>query len=1318
MKKLLIVMFTLVALAGTARSDGPAEHRHTVVVPYDVTKAPEEQQADRYYLDYETFQRLWSRAKDKRRTDVEGEKPAGVAQDFALTNALYRATLEQERVLIEGRLTLVTRGRDWQKVPLAFDGGSISELTLDGSPAAYEGGAILVEASGAHEITVRFEVPFVEGRASKGKGEVSAPASWGIPHAAASMLAVTMSATDSEDAEPVINDGAPMVESDGVFTVALGQGQRVTLDRRLRTRGRGMAQPSVARIDAHLFIAPGLERLEASYDLSFRGQEESSFSISFDASLTPIHFEIPNLASWRLIDDEASGLRRLNFELTQAASDGLQVRLVAERLVDASGERSFPRLAASALRLEQRLSLLRGGELAVRVLPGATHRQLEFVPNVIDQAGFAPVATYGLSGAAGDAQALRYALQARTGGRSAKVDYVYQVATDKVETVAQLQIKSPTSALAEMTIGLPAGSTVQSVRGNRLQEWWRSGDELFVRFSGATPEVTALLVYVARELEGDAAGAEQRVTLAPMSLPEIDEVSGNGLVVAHATVDTTLRFDKGREIVREVDESSVANDFAVLEPLQRKRGYEFFAADVAATLTLRPVAPRYDVTWVMMAQTFESWVKLSAQVDVAVSQSAIDRLNFALPEDLPEVRVVSPEIREVRSGVSDGQRIYTVVFQRYVTDAIDFIIEAEVPQGGALTLSGLAFAGATREERFVIVDNGSSDRLQVETRGMERTVAELLPFTPESLGSAQLFRAREDWAVDLRIEELETTAGNDAVVLWSELKSAFRANGEEWLKVVYHLQNRSLQFMPVVLPEGAELVSVLVSGESTRADRGLAPDGREAVLVPLIQTRPGQLAYDVELVLRSRQRVRDDGRAVRKLVRDLDDPDVVGMMVQRTLWHVSLPEGFTLRDFDGNLEPVDKAELALEKAESDLAELESLNQIGADSKFGNYGRALGVSNGGVLSARVEEALSSLGGTDDEQVAQRERELRERWAGQKIVLTENRIQMPQFESEAKSNADGEMGRLKDAGRGGAVDWNFNETRLMKRNNDLAVAEEKQLEQLNSQMQLNDNIAVGNQYFNSVQSAAIDANGGVVVVSDKAKKADADASDQIGKLSGGKGGEVAQKLEQLAYAQLGHGGVESGTAGAFDAPGANAGQQVSGNADGFIDLAPNAAPSSGMATIEGAQSGNRNANLNDFDNARSQLLTRRGSLKASAEMAVADAASAAGTTPMDPFDDPVQTGKPVGGFGLDAPVPTGQLATEPALKATGRRSVVVEFPEAGTVYHFKKVKDHARLGFVATESRDLRQMGWLLAFALIFGAVLAADAGIRLTRRARS
>ena len=122
----------------------PHPAAHTVVVPYDHSKPAADQEASQYYLDYQSFERLWKAAKTYRQG--RGEKSDAVVRgpkDHILTSALYRIEGDRKKLQVEARLSLLTRGGAWQKVPIPFKGVNISAIDLDGAPASYQQGAIL-----------------------------------------------------------------------------------------------------------------------------------------------------------------------------------------------------------------------------------------------------------------------------------------------------------------------------------------------------------------------------------------------------------------------------------------------------------------------------------------------------------------------------------------------------------------------------------------------------------------------------------------------------------------------------------------------------------------------------------------------------------------------------------------------------------------------------------------------------------------------------------------------------------------------------------------------------------------------------------------------------------------------------------------------------------------------------------------------------------------------------------------------------------------------------------------------------------------------
>ncbi len=210
-----------------------------------------------------------------------------------------------------------------------------------------------------------------------------------------------------------------------------------------------------------------------------------------------------------------------------------------------------------------------------------------------------------------------------------------------------------------------------------------------------------------------------------------------------------------------------------------------------------------------------------------------------------------------------------------------------------------------------------------------------------------LFVTLTNWSVTIGVERLEKATARAAFVAWAEMTTALRRDGTEWHRATYRLQNRSLQFLPVKMPVGAQLVSVRVAGQNVRADAGKV-SGQSAVLVPLIKTKPGDLSYNVELVYRKQ------GRAMSwRFKRELDDPELLGITVEKTFWNVWLPDDRKLQSSTGNMEPVLAEVNKAEKLGGQIQELKSLVSIAGSEAASLMSRGNAVANIDRLKKEIE-----------------------------------------------------------------------------------------------------------------------------------------------------------------------------------------------------------------------------------------------------------------------------------------------------------------------------------------------------------------------------
>ncbi|MFN0125711.1 MAG: hypothetical protein ACKV19_03370 [Verrucomicrobiales bacterium] len=1215
-----------------------------VVVPYDPALPLDGQNPSRLYLDYETFQRLWKATKERQ---AQSEAAAGATvgdRAAAISSAMHAARVDGSRMIVEARYDVVTRGPDWTSVPFAWQGASVRTLTVDGAPASLRDGHLILEKPGLHRVVAEYEVPL-----SPGWTEVT----WNVPSAAATSLALRLAVDDP--ARPEIN-GMPVVESqaDGtrVFTAMLGATDRIAVRRQLASTRAGAASgvPPLVTTHERLFITSAVERLEATATFSFPDQEQRAFSLQLDPGLTLVSVEVPGLKTWTLRPHD--GLAQLDFELVAPVRDQFAVRWVAERKVAAvPASLVVPSLFAAAGRLERQVVFLAGDDLEVRPDPNPQWRQVDDTPlSEAEAGGFVLVAAFA---GTGQSPAPRYTLRHRPVERLATANYVFQISPGKLELIAGVQLRPVAGEdLWDAVVRMPDGFTVQGVVGERLSDWWREGEALHLRFAGTTPEVTEVTLNLTQTLPADTTA----VPFAPLAIDGFTRLDGTGLVVASLGVEATLDFNQPAAVVRETSPEAANRGFTVLPPFEIKRGFAFDRAIWTGTARITAIAPQFDADWVLDAEVHDGFVALNVGLQVRLRQGALTSVTFTLPAAVPEVEVQGDDVRDVTSVVEGAVRLYTVVLQRETNSPLRFTLSGELPHAGEAPLPDIDLPGATRIDRFLIVENESDGRLQITRSGLSECSREELPFLPEGLARsarpAQFFRAQPGWSAAVTLEPLATTSAQAAVVLEADLTTSLLLNGEEWTRAVYRLHNRSLQFLPVALPRDAQLVSVVVVGRPSRADVGVV-DGLPVTLVPLIQTRPGDRSVEVVIVYR-----RIGPPPVHGVFeRSLDDPDLPGLSVQQTLWSVQLPEGFRLRHAEGPMTRVNAAAWDAEKWLGRLAESASLISISSSSGYDSTTKEEALKNSGQLLSEIQslEASSQRRAGSSSAYQQVAEELQK----QQSQLTVNRAQVAQEADTAVPPAPAKGGQKLDYKKA------FVENRAASPT--APPSEPAAIQTGPSQLAINDNIVW------------------------QAKAAGGTAAPLQGQ-------RRRNQIEKL---------VDRGDVAAQSAPAQTLGD-FNPLATGGIQANP-AQPGTQQQSLAAAV-------LNDgFGNARINAIAPQSQAAAPAAAPASPPAAPSPTAAPTPAPSTPAAGETPG----TSPQPPADSRAGAAAGLASHAALADVFPAQANSVFFKKIKDRAAIQITAAEPRiDRRRLTHLGIFLGAVLLILAADFARAKARRRRA
>ncbi|MEI6534098.1 MAG: hypothetical protein WCN98_02070, partial [Verrucomicrobiaceae bacterium] len=940
---------------------------------------------------------------------------------------------------------------------------------------------------------------------------------------------------------------------------------------------------------------------------------------------------------------------------------------------------------------------------------------------------------------------------------SSRMESVFQLSAQKAEIIAAITLDTGRGPLRDAIIGVLAGYEVQTLAGPRVLSWHRDGDNLFVRFDLQPQSEAKLVLHVAKTLPK----ADATWKLGPFKLPQFKKHEGTALVAVHAADDVKLEFDASDRKLIEVDPATIQAVVSVAPPLTVKRALKIEKMDWSATVTLERQTPKFAVDAVLLAQATDDGLKFSQQITVLIEQGALNRVTLRMPKDLPEARVLGPWVRDAQSKIVGDVREYDVSFQSDVLDRVDFSMDFEMPIEGEKTLPALQMPEASRMKKYFIVDNASSREMKTNAGGAVAAVKESLPSVPEGLLRPVFYRADEKSSVKLVFSQLESTVGNAAIVTLAEITSALRPNGERMETVVYSLANRSLQFLPVKLLADAELIEVSVGGQNVRADRAensssKTKDAGREYLVPLIQMRPGELSQQVRLVYRLPAREKNlEAR------QELDDPELVGLSAERTLWNVWLPNKFVMKKWDGNMEEVPQVVIEDEKQMQRVSDAARLNRLLQSGSLGDGDVKEACRNATKVLDEVKSYQSKKRSVAKPREFYKEKDGREARQEQQALAydselekqaeTQSKLLTRNFENLSKGGKENPQARKKP-GKDANADWNKQDSgQSLVINGNTAYASNS-VKNSGNVVAFNDNVQVDQGFLqqqgqvkapvgqkpaagtissggtNNYSDGTTITNGILQTPPQSQTTPNQNGVQQLIITNNGRASQVANpKSENNDPSRTLRLGQSYEQIGDFDEA-KKAYQEVL-----RIDKFNNAART-GIEKIEAekekyyeaARDHTRAKMLNEVNKVWEESPTNKPGGPAKLEGTV-NFGSPIQTPPTDTPGKPVPEGKPqeltksgAAGINLkDAPTVTtssGQKANVEVvqeitsqsefnpvqLKPVGRVSLAVEVPLEGTVYHFRKLKDHALIEMDVKKPLASRQTNAL--WTLVAGGVV--------------
>ncbi|MFN0078865.1 MAG: autotransporter-associated beta strand repeat-containing protein [Prosthecobacter sp.] len=1031
---------------------------HTVIIPYDAKLPLEGQKAERFYLGYEEFQRLWKTAKENRRA-LAAETDA--TQHAVIHSALYQGRIEERGIVLEARITATTRGQ-WTKLLLPFAqmvGGKdaaqalVGEVRVDGKAAALNGNWLTLENPGTHAIELTATLPLAR--------------DWNdltlrLPPSLAGMLALR---TPKSDGWLRVNEAAASTVEElaegRLFTQTLGTHREVRLQRSARGLERGEGPVPAANVRATLTLRElEPEDVDAVIEYEFPGAVRRTLEFAveekngLEIGAMNVYTTIPGVGEVRVPTNVTQTRReggRLIFtiSLRHEVSHGAVLKISkATRHLNATGVRQMPLVYPLAQRVKQEVAVLHDDSMKVLVRGGTAQRSANSERGVLLDAG----RWQWSSGAAPTYEVTPAALFAE-----ADVGYVFQLSEQKAELLAALTLKRKRGAWTRAVVGLPADYEVQAVQGPALTAWQHEGAQLYLQLD---PNIAGMDARIVVHLAKVVPQAVTTWKLEPLKLENYEKVGGKALIVAHAANEVKLPDLTQRSDLKELDATVLDSVFAIAPPLEKKRAVQHEGVAWSLEVALTRQASRFSADTVLLVLASDAGIRVSQQVAATVEQGAIRQISVRLPAALPEAVVSGPLLRETRSRIEGAERVYECSLQTEVLDRAELTFDLDLPLTAELEVPFVKVPGAGRLTRWFVLDNFSAREAKITTQtALEAAAREAVPYLPLGLARPQFFRATGDGALKLAYQQLTSTEGNAALVTLADLTTVLRADGERWDIAQYSLINRSLQFLPVILPEGAELISTSVSGEPVRADEE-TQGGKRVRLIPLIHTRPGQRALEVKMIYRFAK-----GPDGLKPGSTLDDPELVGLSVERTTWTVWTPKGWKLDDFDGNMTATVEEGRELQRLEGMLSELGEVNRALSSGKLDYDDAAAAYGDANALAEKVQA---------------KKQEIASKVGRGSLVLSDSRYQQGTMDTEVRQQQELLKGNWdnnyagKNAMRKGGKDVGQIAQGNTNWGSNKAAPQEQQLRlsgnntftgavTVNGGQLFNDNVAVDNTYF---------------------------------------------------------------------------------------------------------------------------------------------------------------------------------------------------------------------------------------------------------------
>jgi hypothetical protein len=861
-----------------------------VIIPYDPHSEDGVKNAEKVLIPYKEYEALWNRAYPDQPL---GGRPAPAP--YALAGASYEATLLGDEFLeVRGRLTIQTLVEEAVEIPLALEGGVLTQVLLDGQPAqisvvqpkpgkpaqraARQQRAQPQKGQAAPAPRQSLVVLQVQGKGRKqlelaARLRLDRSGGWRIargrlPVAPATRLtlSVPQAHTEVRLSEIPDRDTQETQRANETLDTALAATGRFAIQWRPTVAVGQVDQSLTARSVGLLDVQEDGLRLFWQLNLEFPRSQRDSFTLTVPGDYLVEDVTGDNVRSWQVRETENGQRIAVTLLKETIGKETMTVRLARYASVGQNAESQFEApmvLVPGAILHQGELVVRRSPRLDVRVADvkglsrSATPEEAlkAFQAEMLEESplGIRPFQSYRFA-----ATPYQLALTAETYRAElvAETRALVKIGERDSAYEARVILQSQNTAVHRIRLILPESLDLQEVDCTGDFDWAVTQQD----------DRSLLTVYFAEGRQGNfsldiggklpfSAGPD---AIAAPRLEVLDTSSQNGYLVVQADpaygVSVNYLAHCAPELIQRVrpwlSDAHLPTTRAVLS---------YSRPDFSAEIRTLPRQADVDVLTITNMRVTTREVQQLVYLEYRIRRAGVREVSFVLPVGMENANV---KVRLLREKIIESVEGNPGVFRMrlLLQDEITGQLIVMVEQDRALT-KGIHHTPIPELEdanvlgRFVVLESAGRDEVVVDKavgltslNRQQRQWNDLTAILGSHITQAYLVQSdAPEHQLLIKTRQRETVESAGARIGLARTVMVVDGNGAYRAIQEYHVDNKTEQYLDVELPEDGQLWTVIVAGEPVKPI--VPPDAgrRNIVQVPLFKTAEGDLDYIVEM---------------------------------------------------------------------------------------------------------------------------------------------------------------------------------------------------------------------------------------------------------------------------------------------------------------------------------------------------------------------------------------------------------------------------------------------------------------------------------------